>query len=293
MTWKTALITGASSGIGRAFAQQLAESGTDLVLVARSRDELADLASELRSAHDVHVEVLAADLTVDADLARVAKRVRQQTRPVDLLLNNAGTGTVGPLAELPLEREEQVVRLNGLAVLRLSGAAARAMRDRGSGTILNMASLAAYAPIPYFAVYSASKAFILTLTLALREELRGSGVSVTALCPGFVDTDFGDKAGVRRPPGRFLYTDVDTVVRAGLKGAAGGRAVVLPGPAVRVAGAVAKLGPQVVLSRVAASVARTLAAGRIAESADNAQEAPSGPPPDQVIDLDAEGPVRA
>ena len=286
MTWNTALVTGASSGIGRCMAQQLAATGSNLVLAARSRDELDQLALELTDAHGVSVEVLAVDLTDQGGVDRVVRRIRNTAKPIDLVVNNAGAGTIGKLADLPAEREAEIVRLNVLAVLQLSRAAAETMKRRGSGTILNMTSLAAYAPIPYFAVYGATKAFVLSLTLALREELRGSGVSVTAIAPGFVDTDFGDKAGVRNPPLRWLYADPEKVAREGLKGAARGRAVVLPGLTVLAGSVVSQLGPPSLLARMAAAGTRRLAGAAVQRATSNATAAPAGPPPDQTIVVD-------
>lgn len=293
-TWTTALITGASAGIGLEFARLLAGGGSNLVLVARSTRQLESIAGQLRRDHGVDVEVLVADLTNDVDLERVSARLRRDDRPVDLLINNAGAGSIGPTTELPLQREENLIRLNVIAVLRLSRVAAAAMQKRGSGTILNVASLAAWGPLPYFAVYGATKAFVLSLSLALREELRGTGVSVTALAPGFVDTDFGDKAGVRNPPLRRIYADAGRVARSGIEGAAAGRAVVLPSLSVRAVGAVATFIPPSVFARVSGVVARRLGGGLVERSADNASAAPKGPPPDQVIVLDErdERPIR-
>lgn len=285
MTWKTALVTGASAGIGREFAQQLARAGTNLVLVARSEDMLGELARGLAEEHGISAEVLVADLTRNADLEQVARRVRDAAAPVDLLVNNAGFGTVGPLRALPPGREMELVALNAGAVLRLSRAAAEAMTARGSGTILNVASLAGYVPIPYFSTYSATKAFVLHLSLGLREELRGTGVSVTALAPGFVDTDFVDKAGVRHAPLRRFWSDADRVARAGLAGAARGQAVVLPGLPVRVASIVSRLTPPSASARVTAATARRFLGGLVQQSAANASAAPAGPPPEQTIHL--------
>lgn len=284
MTWNTALVTGASSGIGRELAIQLARRGTNLVLVARSEQQLQDLATQLR-ADGVDVEVLVADLTDPPDLDRVARRLHNTTAPVDLLVNNAGAGTIGPLVQLPLERELEIVRLNTEALLHLSRVAAEVMTSRGAGTILNMASLAGYGPIPFFAVYGATKAFVLNLTLALREELRGTGVSVTAIAPGFVDTDFVEKAGVSDPPLRRLWADPARVARDGLQGAARGQAVVLPGLPVRATSVLSHVVPPAVLARVSGLVARRLDA-TIQRAARNASAAPAGPPPDQITARD-------
>ena len=285
MTWNTALVTGASSGIGLQFAHQLAQAGTDLVLVARSEDALRGVARRLTALHGVDVEVLGADLTRTDDLERVATRVADDAVPVDLLVNNAGVGTVGPLRDLPARREEELVALNAVAMVRLTRTAAEAMAERRRGTILNVASLAGYGPIPYFAVYSATKAFALHLTLAVREELRGTGVSVTALAPGFVDTAFAEKAGVFNPPLRRLWPAPEQVARAGLAGAASGRAVVLPGIAVRATGTLSRLLSPSAFARMGASAARRFAAGLVEQSAANASAAPAGPPPEQSIDF--------
>ncbi len=286
MAWNTALVTGASSGIGREIVLQLARAGTNVVLVARSTDALTELASTVTSACGVTAEVLPADLTTQAGLDRVARRLRDPANPVDLLVNNAGVGTVGPVARLPLERETEVVRLNAVAVLHLSRVAAKAMQSRSHGSILNMGSLAGFAPVPYFAVYSATKAFVLQLTLALREELRGSGVSVTVIAPGFVDTDFGDKAGVRNPPLRRLYASAERVARDGLAGAARGRAVVTPGLPVRAGSVFARVSPPAVYARMMGTFARALGDNLVEQSAANASTAPSGPPPDETIYFD-------
>ena len=288
------MVTGASAGIGRNFAELLAQQGVNLVIVARSRGELDELADDLRRQHKVKVEVLTADLTKDADLERVSNRLRRDNGAVDVLVNNAGIGSLGPMTTVPLQREEQLVRLNVLAMLRLSRVAATEMVRRGEGTILNVSSLAAYAPIPYFAVYGATKAFVFSLTLALREELRGTGVSATVLAPGFVDTDFGDKAGLRNPPARWLYADPERVARDGLRGAASGDAVVLPGMAVRAAGFASQLIPPPIFARVAGAAARRLIGGSVLEAGQNTKASPQGPPPEQVIHLDEndDEPVR-
>lgn len=150
MAWTRALVTGGSSGIGRCFAERLAQRGTDLVLIARSEQELGTATCDLASRHGVSAEPLVADLTDVADLQRVDTRLRDDSRPVDLLVNNAGFSSVGHAADLPLEQEDEMLRLNALAVLHLTRSGAEAMRARGGGTVLNVASLAGYAPIPFF-----------------------------------------------------------------------------------------------------------------------------------------------
>lgn len=281
MTWRMALITGASSGLGAAFAQRLGRAGTNLVLVARSDATLERRAERIRDRWAVTVEIVDADLTVDRDLEQVAARLADDANPVDLLVNNAGIGSVGAFVELPSERVETVIRLNAMAMLRLTHAASMHMARRHGGTILNVSSLAAYAPVPYFAVYSASKAFVLMLSLAVRQELRGSGVCVTALCPAFVDTEFAEKAGVADPPARRWWADADDVARAGLSGARRRRAVVLPGPATGLASGVAQIVPPSLFARAGATAVRAFAPTLVRRATSNAGAAPEGPPPEQ------------
>lgn len=266
MTWTRALVTGASSGIGRCFAERLAQRGTDLVLVARSEQELGTATRDLASRHGVNAEPLVADLTDVADLQRVDARLRDDSRPVDLLINNAGFGSVGHAAGLPLEQEEEMLRLNALAVLHLTRSGAQAMRQRGGGTVLNSASLAGYAPVPFFSVYAATKAFVLHFSLGVREELRDSGVSVTTVCPGPVDTAFPEKAGVLRPPLRWLWAEPHSVADRALTGAAKGRAVVLPGPATTLAAMVARAAPPTVIAWSAAAIGRSWAAATLGDA---------------------------
>lgn len=284
MAWTRALVTGASSGIGRCFAQRLAQRGADVVLVARSEQELGTATDDLASRHGVTAEPLIADLTDETDLQRVDARLCDDTRPVDLLVNNAGFGSVGEAADIPLEREEQVVRLNALAVLHLTRSGAEAMRARGGGTVLNVASLAGYAPVPFFSVYAATKAFVLHFSLGVREELRDSGVSVTTVCPGAVDTAFSEKAGVFRPPLRWLWAEPDFVADRALEGAARGRAVVLPGPATTLAAMVARLAPPSVTAWAAAATGRSLAGSALRDATERhrSDQSSSTAPVDQL-----------
>ena len=187
-----ALVTGASSGIGEAFARLLAGRGHDVVLVARRRDRLDDLAATLAPSR---VEVIEADLTELAGLAVVEARLRDASRPVDLLVNNAGFGTTGRFHELELDEEDREVRLNALAVVRLSHAVLPGLVARGRGGIINVASIAAFQPVPGNATYAATKAFVMSFSAALHEEYRGSGVNVLCVCPGSTDTEWHERAG--------------------------------------------------------------------------------------------------
>ena len=224
--WKRALVTGASSGIGKAMAEQLAAAGTDLVVVARDTERLESLAAELL----VDVEVLTADLSDPAAVTAVADRLRADDVPVDLLVNNAGLGFARPTLETSDAEDELTVAVNVVALHRLTRAAGQAMVDRGSGTILNVSSIAGDMPGPQSGTYNATKAFVTSFSEALHAQLKGQGVTVTALCPGLTRTEFQDRAGIpdMQAPG-FAWQTADEVAAAGLKGAAAGKAVVIPG----------------------------------------------------------------
>ncbi|HZR13011.1 MAG TPA: SDR family oxidoreductase [Acidimicrobiia bacterium] len=253
----TSVVTGASAGIGAAFARALAARGDDLVLVARSRARLDDLAAALIRDHGVGVEVLPADLTDAADLARVEARVGDRARPVDLLVNNAGFGTAGSFDALPVEREDEEVRLNVLAVVRLTHAALDGMTTRGDGAIVNVSSVAGYQPNPGMATYGATKAFVSSFTQAVHEEVRSRGVHVMLVCPGFTRTDFQERAGVDQSdvPG-FAWMEPDRVVADALRALDARRAVCVPGALNRVAAVMSDVAPAGVTRRVAGLVLR-------------------------------------
>lgn len=253
MSRPIALVTGASSGIGAQFARVLAERGHDLVLAARDRARLEVLAKEIGNAHGVAGEVIPADLTDSSQLAAVEERARS----VDVLVNNAGFGTYGRFVDLDVDGEDREVRLNVLAVVRLTHAAASAMVERGRGGILNVASIAGFQPTPFDATYGATKAFVLSFSQALHEELKGTGVAVSVLCPGFTRTEFQERAGIDDSAiPSFLWQEADVVARAGLDGLAKNRAVVIPGAINRVAGNVTLVTPDAITRRVASIVMR-------------------------------------
>jgi short-subunit dehydrogenase len=226
----TVVITGASSGIGRELARALARRSYGVVLVARRAERLAELAAELVAEHGVQADVEPCDLTDAA--ARQALVERLLEREVIGVCNNAGVGTVASLLEAGVERELQVVRLNVEAVHHLTGAFLPPMVERGAGAILNVASTAAFQPLPRFATYAASKAFVQSFSEAVHAELRGTGVSVTTLSPGFTRTEFGKRANAAEQESALpdvLFMDADEVARAGVEGMLAGRRTVTPG----------------------------------------------------------------
>lgn len=224
----TALVTGASSGLGAEFAAQLASRDHDLVLVARSSGRLEDLAARLRGEHGVHVHVVAQDLAEPTAPARIAAELSAHRIAVDVLVNNAGFGTAGRFEEIPAGDDYRQVIVNVASVVGLTRVVAPGMVERGHGGIVNVSSTAGLQPSPYFAAYAAGKAFLLNFSLALRSEYRGRGVRVVALCPGPTRTRFFDRMGERAAiGGRFMAPEA--VVRAGLRGLDRDRAYVVPG----------------------------------------------------------------
>lgn len=226
---RRAWVTGASTGIGAAFARRLAKDHFDLVLVARSRDRLTELAGELNAAHGVAGEVMAADLTVAAELQRVADAAAADSA-LELLVNNAGFGTIGPFAELDPGREDEEIRLNVVALTRLTRAVLPGLVERRRGSIINVSSLAAFQPAPRNATYGATKAFVNSFTESLHEELRGSGVRVQALCPGFTRTEFQERAGIDTGGiPSFAWMSAEAVVDSSLAGLERGEVLCVPG----------------------------------------------------------------
>jgi short-subunit dehydrogenase len=254
-TRPVAVVTGASSGIGRAFALALADRGHDLVVVARDTARLDALAKELGDAYGANAEVLTADLSDPVALAMVEARVADSDRPVDLVVNNAGFGTSGQFAELPIEREQQEIQLNVLALVRLTHAALGGMVERGRGGVINVASIAGYQPTPGNATYGATKAFVNSFSQAVHEELKGTGVKCMVLSPGFTRTEFQVRAGFdsSEVPG-FLWQDAATVVQHALRAYDKGRASCLPGPLNQVTAGFSAVTPHAVTRRIASVV---------------------------------------
>ena len=228
----TALITGASAGIGAAFAQRLAERQTNLILVARTDAKLQQLAQQLQDQYKIRVDFLVQDLTAPAAAKTVFDAVTQKGLTIDLLINNAGFGDYGDFAELDGEKQVGIVQLNILALVDLTHQFLPGMRQRRSGGIINMSSTAAFQTMPYFAVYAASKAFVLSFSEALWAENRSYGVHVLAVCPGPTETNFFQDAEF--PP--FLanvaaanYTPTEVVVSEALIALEKNQSSVVPG----------------------------------------------------------------
>jgi len=253
--YPTALITGASSGIGAAYAEHLARAGCDLVLVARSQERLEALAVQLRNTHGRRVEVIAADLAQPAPGAALAAAVAARGIEVDLLVNNAGFGTVGAFESLDAAREQREILLNSAAVVDLCHAFVPAMLARRRGGIINVASLAGFQAMPYMSVYAATKAFVLSFSLGLWGEVRDRGIHVLCVCPGPVNTPFFEatgKSGLRETVPQGMMWSADAIATDTLQALRRKRSVLVPGAANRAAAAGGRLLPRPLLARLVA-----------------------------------------
>jgi len=247
----TAVVTGASSGIGEAIARELARRGHGVTLVARRVDRLDGLAGELTST-GASAHVVATDLADRSARAELLDRIAALGLEPDILVNNAGVSTLGPVASSDPDAELEMVEIDVLAVVDLCSRFLPGMVRRGRGAVLNVASTGAFQPLPGQAGYGAGKAFVLSYTQSLGGELRGTGVTATTLCPGPVDTGFGERAGFTKEDAAaalpaVMWETPDAVARAGIDGLAAGRSVVIPGLANRAAAALGRLVPNRVL----------------------------------------------
>jgi short-subunit dehydrogenase len=255
------LVTGGSSGIGRELARLFAADGHRLVLVARGAAGLDKVAAELREAYRVEVTTISADLSVPAEIDRLSGRLREAEIEIDVLVNNAGFGGAGEFTRTELATDLAVIAVNISAVTHLTRLLLPPMLARGRGRILNVGSTAGFQPGPYMAVYYASKAYLVSFSEAVAEEVAGSGVTVTTLCPGPTDTGFADRAGMRsallfRSSAKMGAADV---ARAGHRGLMRGDRMVIPGVLNKLVGQAGRFLPRRVLTRIAAMLNRDLA----------------------------------
>ena len=264
----TALVTGASSGIGTEIARSLAGRGHGVTLAARREQRLRELAAELAETHGIRAETIACDLGETSGRERMAAEIAERGLDVEVLVNNAGFGGFGDFAEQGRERQVDMVRLNAEAVVDLMGRYLPPMRDRGRGAVINVASAAAFQPLPDNATYAATKAFVLSLSEATHEEFRSEGLTVTAVCPGPVKTEFVEVAGMggaeSRTPG-FVWTTPEVVAEQAVSGAERGKRVVVPGLLTRATAIAGQHSPRALLLPLAQRIWRQAGAGESAE----------------------------
>ena len=240
------LITGASAGLGAEFARQCAARGEALALVARRRERMTALAAELGG----DVRIFTADLAREGAAASLVAEVEAEGLTIATLINNAGFGLAGRFADRPLARQSEMIDLNVRTLVELCHLVLPAMRARGAGAICNVASTAAFQPGPNMAVYYATKAFVLSFTEALHHELKGTGIRVSALCPGPTATEFGEVAGSNSPALKLIRGESPEVVRAGLKGLDRNKAIVIPGAPNKITAQMSRFLPRSAMRRL-------------------------------------------
>jgi uncharacterized protein len=251
------LITGASSGIGEQFARQLAARGHDVFLVARREERLRALADDLERLHGIRAEVATADLADPTEVEALPGKVAERGLDVEILVNNAGFTTVGDVHANP-DRQLGMVRVNCEALVALTTAWLPAMVERGRGAVIQVASVASFQPIPVQATYAATKAFVRSFSEGVAAELRGTGVTMTALCPGPVATEFLDAGGFKtsRPGPSFIWSTPEDVAKAAIEGAEKGKRVVIPGIGNRASAMFGQYGPRALVLGPAATIYR-------------------------------------
>jgi short-subunit dehydrogenase len=254
---RTAIVTGASSGIGTELARELARRGHGVTLVARREDRLRTIADELAAAHGIRAEVVTADLSDQDSRSRIAPELAARGLTVDVLVNNAGLSTTGAVHRGAADRDLLMIRTDVEAIVHLCSLFIPGMVERGRGAVLNVASTAAFQPLPGQAGYGGAKAFVLSYSRATRAELRGTGVTVTVLCPGPVETEFAQTAGFTEEESsnalpKFMWVSAPEVAKTAIKGLDKDRAVVIPGMSNRIGATVAHLTPRRVLMPILA-----------------------------------------
>jgi uncharacterized protein len=255
MAMNTTLITGASSGIGEAFARALAARGHNLLLVARSEEKLSQLCSELGGASSIDCQYVGLDLSKPESPAKLFDETKTRGLEIDLLINNAGFGSMGEFATQDLAHELNMIDLNVRSLVEMSYRFLRPMRERKSGAIINVASTAGFQPVPYMATYAATKAFVLSFSEALWEENRPYGIEVMALCPGVTQTGFFDAAHIQKPPARTVETPAQ-VVETALRGLKRRKSSIISGAPNKLMVVTERLMPRSVVLRTIGSVMR-------------------------------------
>lgn len=252
----TTLITGASSGIGEAFARKLAERGHNLLLVARSEENLVMVCNEVGRSQSIRAEYVAMDISKPDAPLRLFEETRKRNLEIDLLINNAGFGSMGDFGRLDLNRELNMIDLNIRSLTELTHRFIQPMRERKSGAIINVASTAGFQPVPFMATYAATKAFVLSFSEALWEENRTYGIKVMALCPGVTDTNFFAASRMLRPPVRTSQTS-EEVVDVALRALGRGKSSVISGWMNRLMVQSERLAPRKLILRAAGAVLRS------------------------------------
>ena len=252
----TTLITGASSGIGEAFARKLAKRGRNVLLVARSEDKLIALCNELGRVSGVRAQYIVMDLTAPDAAAQLIEETRRRELQIEMLVNNAGFGSMGDFSRLDLATELEIIDLNVKSLVELTHRFLEPMRERRQGTIINVASTAAFQGVPFMATYAATKAFVLSFSEAIGEENRPHGIRVLALFPGVTDTNFFAASKIDRPPMRTVQTP-EEVVNAAMRGLARGKNVVISGWANWFVVEAERVVPRSVVTKVAAKALRS------------------------------------
>ncbi|GAC1446503.1 MAG: SDR family NAD(P)-dependent oxidoreductase [Pyrinomonadaceae bacterium] len=252
---KATLITGASFGIGESFARKLAARGKNLVLVARTEERLALICRELEATHKINAQYIVADLTKENAPHEVFNETEKRELEIEMLINNAGFGSLGEFVTLDAARELSMIDLNIKSLVALTYLYVAPMKARGHGAIVNVASTAAFQPVPFMATYAATKAFVLSFSEALWEELRPHGVKVLALCPGVTETNFFDAADIKSPPMRLAQTP-EEVVDVALRGLARGKSHVISGWTNYLTTQSERLLPRSIIARIAGGVLR-------------------------------------
>lgn len=252
----TTLITGASSGIGEVFARKLAARGRNVLLVARSEDKLITLCNELGRSNSIRAQYVALDLSKPESAAILFEEAKLRGLDVDMLVNNAGFGSMGEFSKLDLARELNMIDLNIKSLVELTYRFLPPMIERRQGSIINVASTAAFQPVPYMATYAATKAFVLSFSEALWEENRSLGIKVMALCPGVTETNFFEAARGQKPPARVAQTP-EEVVDTALRGLAHGRSHIISGWTNFLMTQSERLAPRSLVTRLAGRMMRS------------------------------------